>query len=155
MLPIQTVLDELKQQLTLQSQVILQAPPGAGKSTYLPLVLLKEEWFTGKIIMLEPRRLAARNIAHYLAKQLGEAVGQKVGYRLRGESKVSKETQLEIVTEGVLIRLLQKDPELNGIDLVIFDEFHVLLSSHLLHLSCQIIKSPLLLFNSFLRLIKP
>ena len=124
MLPIQTVLDELKQQLTLQSQVILQAPPGAGKSTYLPLVLLKEEWFTGKIIMLEPRRLAARNIAHYLAKQLGEAVGQKVGYRLRGESKVSKETQLEIVTEGVLIRLLQKDPELNGIDLVIFDEFH-------------------------------
>lgn len=124
MLPIHTALAELKQQLTNQSQVILQAPPGAGKSTYLPLVLLKEKWFTGKIIMLEPRRLAARNIAYYLAKQLSESVGQQVGYRLRGESKVSKETQLEIVTEGILIRLLQKDPELNGIDLVIFDEFH-------------------------------
>jgi ATP-dependent helicase HrpB len=74
--------------------------------------------------MLEPRRLAARNIAHYLAKQLGQAVGQQVGYRLRGESKVSQETQLEIVTEGILIRLLQQDPELNGVDLVIFDEFH-------------------------------
>ena len=75
MLPIQAVLPELKQQLSLCSQVILQAPPGAGKSTYLPLMLLKEKWFTGKIIMLEPRRLAARNIAHYLAKQLGQPVG--------------------------------------------------------------------------------
>ena len=124
MLPIQATLVGLKQQLALQPQVILQAPPGAGKSTYLPLVLLKEKWFQGKIIMLEPRRLAARNIAHYLAKQLNQVVGQQVGYRLRGESKVSAETQLEIVTEGVLIRLLQQDPELNGIDLVIFDEFH-------------------------------
>ncbi|WP_160063210.1 ATP-dependent helicase HrpB [Psychromonas sp. L1A2] len=124
MLPIQAVLPELKQQLSLCSQVILQAPPGAGKSTYLPLMLLKEKWFTGKIIMLEPRRLAARNIAHYLAKQLGQPVGQQIGYRLRGEAKVSTETQLEIVTEGILIRLLQNDPELTGIDLVIFDEFH-------------------------------
>ena len=124
MLPIQATLVGLKQQLALQPQVILQAPPGAGKSTYLPFVLLKEKWFQGKIIMLEPRRLAARNIAHYLAKQLNQVVGQQVGYRLRGESKVSAETQLEIVTEGVLIRLLQQDPELNGIDLVIFDEFH-------------------------------
>ena len=74
--------------------------------------------------MLEPRRLAARNVAHFLAKQLNQPIGQQVGYRLRGESKVSAETQLEIVTEGVLIRLLQQDPELNGIDLVIFDEFH-------------------------------
>lgn len=124
MLPIQAVLAELKQQLNLCPQVILQAPPGAGKSTCLPLVLLKERWFGGKIIMLEPRRLAARNIAHYLAKQLGQPIGQQVGYRLRGESKVSAETQLEIVTEGILIRLLQQDPELTGIDLVIFDEFH-------------------------------
>ncbi|TEW53774.1 ATP-dependent helicase HrpB [Psychromonas sp. RZ22] len=124
MLPVHAVLTELKQQLIHNPQVILQAPPGAGKSTYLPLVLLKEQWFTGKIIMLEPRRLAARNIAHYLAEQLGQPIGKQVGYRLRGESKVSQTTQLEIVTEGILIRLLQKDPELNGIDLVIFDEFH-------------------------------
>jgi len=124
MLPIEAILPELKQQLTSQHQVILQAPPGAGKSTFLPLRLLKERWFAGKIIMLEPRRLAARNIAHYLASQLGEEVGEKVGYRLRGEAKVSAKTQLEIVTEGILIRLLQQDPELNGIDLVIFDEFH-------------------------------
>ena len=130
MLPIQAVLPELKQQLSLCSQVILQAPPGAGKSTYLPLMLLKEKWFTGKIIMLEPRRLAARNIAHYLAKQLGQPVGQQIGYRLRGEAKVSTETQLEIVTEGILIRLLQNDPELTGIDLVIFDEFRCIVCTY-------------------------
>ena len=124
MLPIQTVFADLQHQLTVHSQVILQAPPGAGKSTFLPLALLKSGLFDGKIIMLEPRRLAARNIAHYLAEQFGEPVGGKVGYRLRGESKVSAETQLEIVTEGILIRLLQKDPELTGVDLVIFDEFH-------------------------------
>ena len=124
MLPIKTIIPDVKQQLTSHSTVILQAPPGAGKSTYLPLVLLKERWFTGKIIMLEPRRLAARNIAHFLACQLGQSVGEQVGYRLRGESKVSQTTQLEIVTEGILIRLLQQDPELNGVDLVIFDEFH-------------------------------
>ena len=124
MLPIEAIIPELKQQLTNKTQVILQAPPGAGKSTFLPLVLLKNKWFSGKIIMLEPRRLAARNVAHYLASQLGQSVGQQVGFRLRGESKVSKETQLEIVTEGILIRLLQQDPELSDIDLVIFDEFH-------------------------------
>ncbi|WP_413693792.1 ATP-dependent helicase HrpB [Psychromonas sp. KJ10-2] len=124
MLPIETVFADLQHQLTVHSQVILQAPPGAGKSTFLPLALLKSGAYRGKIIMLEPRRLAARNIAHYLAEQLGESIGEKVGYRLRGESKVSKETQLEIVTEGILIRLLQQDPELIGVDLVIFDEFH-------------------------------
>ena len=124
MLPIEIIIPELKQQLTQKKQVILQAPPGAGKSTFLPLKLLKERWFAGKVIMLEPRRLAARNIAHYLASQLGQEVGQQVGYRLRGETKISSETQLEIVTEGILVRLLQQDPELNGVDLVIFDEFH-------------------------------
>ena len=124
MLPIKSVLSDLKNQLLVKSQVILQAPPGAGKSTYLPLMMLKEKWLSGKIIMLEPRRLAARNIACYLANQLGQKVGEKVGYRLRGESKVSAQTQLEIVTEGVLIRLLQQDPELSGVDLIIFDEFH-------------------------------
>ena len=124
MLPIKKIIPELKQQLTLHNQVILQAPPGAGKSTYLPLFLLKEGGFSGKIILLEPRRLAARNIAYYLADQLNQSVGQQVGYRLRGETKVSSETQLEVVTEGILIRLLQNDPELNDVDLIIFDEFH-------------------------------
>jgi len=124
MLPIKKIIPELKQQLSLCNQVILQAPPGAGKSTHLPLVLLKEGGINGKIILLEPRRLAARNIAHYLASQLGQSVGQLVGYRLRGDTKVSAETKLEVVTEGILVRLLQDDPELNGVGLVIFDEFH-------------------------------
>ena len=97
--------------------------PGAGKSTWLPLQLLREGHFR-RIIMLEPRRLAARNIARFLAAQQQEAVGQSVGLRLRQETKVSAETRLEIVTEGVLTRMLQQDPELSGIDLVIFDEFH-------------------------------
>lgn len=124
MLPIQSILPDFKKQLLLNNQVILQAPPGAGKSTFLPLTMLQEQWFSGRILMLEPRRLAARNIAHFLAKQLHQSVGEQVGYRLRGESKVSKKTQLEIVTEGVLIRLLQADPELAGYDVIIFDEFH-------------------------------
>jgi len=123
-LPIESVLDKIKSSLSVTSQVILQAPPGAGKSTYLPYTMVADKWFTGKIIMLEPRRLAARNIATYLASLLNEAVGNTIGYRMRGESRVSKATRLEIVTEGVLTRLIQNDPELTGIDLVIFDEFH-------------------------------
>ena len=124
MLPIESVLPELTQTLHSHDKVILQAPPGAGKSTFLPLHLVKNRLFGGKILMLEPRRLAARSIAHYLAKQLGEPVGKTVGYRIRQESKVSKDTRLEIVTEGILTRLIQSEPELEGIDLVIFDEFH-------------------------------
>ena len=89
-----------------QHQVILKAAPGAGKSTYFPLQLLKSQVVTGKIIMLEPRRLAARNIARYIAKQLGESVGERVGYRVRGETKVSEITQLEIVTEGIMTRMI-------------------------------------------------
>ena len=123
-LPIESVFDELQSSLSLAPQVILQAPPGAGKSTFLPFTMVKEQWFTGKIIMLEPRRLAAKNIAFYLSSLLGEEVGKKVGYRMRGENKTSIETQLEIVTEGVLTRMLQSDPELTGIKLLIFDEFH-------------------------------
>ncbi|UTV28123.1 ATP-dependent helicase HrpB [Photobacterium atrarenae] len=123
-LPIDTVLPSLLAQLGASSQLILKAPPGAGKSTRLPLVLLQQGGIAGRIIMLEPRRLAARNIASYLAAQLGESVGQTVGLRVRGETKVSASTRLEIVTEGVMTRMLQQDPELNGIELLIFDEFH-------------------------------
>ena len=123
-LPIEAVLEELQSSLSLSPQVILQAPPGAGKSTFLPFTMVQEQWFTGKIIMLEPRRLAARNIAFYLSSLLGEAVGNTVGYRMRGENKTSTNTQLEIVTEGVLTRMLQSDPELTGIELLIFDEYH-------------------------------
>ena len=106
MLPVVQILPALIQQLTL-GNAILVAPPGAGKSTCLPLKLIESAVFTGqKIIMLQPRRIAVRSIAGYLAEQLGEAVGQTVGYRIRGESKVSANTKLEIGTEGILTRML-------------------------------------------------
>ncbi|MGR5210444.1 ATP-dependent helicase HrpB [Vibrio rotiferianus] len=123
-LPIEAVMPQLLAAVKNQHQVILKAAPGAGKSTYFPLQLLKSKITTGKIVMLEPRRLAARNVACYLAQQLGEQVGERVGYRVRGEAKVSESTQLEIVTEGIMTRMIQNDPELDGIDLLIFDEFH-------------------------------
>lgn len=123
-LPIDAVLDALRSALQQNAQVILKAPPGAGKSTQLPLSLVTHPCFDGRIILLEPRRLAARNIAYYLAAQLGESVGERIGFRVRGESKVSAQTRLEIVTEGVLTRMLQRDPELSGVSLVIFDEYH-------------------------------
>ncbi|MGF1680729.1 ATP-dependent helicase HrpB [Photobacterium minamisatsumaniensis] len=123
-LPIEDVLPPLLEQLQSRSQLILKAPPGAGKSTRLPLFILQQAGLQGRIIMLEPRRLAARNIAAYLADQLGEKVGETIGLRVRGETKVSAKTRLEIVTEGVMTRMLQQDPELEGIELLIFDEFH-------------------------------
>ncbi|ELB2038468.1 ATP-dependent helicase HrpB [Vibrio parahaemolyticus] len=123
-LPIEAVMPQLLTAVKHQHQVILKAAPGAGKSTYFPLQLIQSQVVTGKVIMLEPRRLAARNIARYLADQLGEQVGQRVGYRVRGETKVSASTQLEIVTEGVMTLMIQNDPELDGVDLLIFDEFH-------------------------------
>ena len=123
-LPIEAVMPQLLTAVKHQHQVILKAAPGAGKSTYFPLQLIQNQVVTGKVIMLEPRRLAARNIARYLADQLGEQVGQRVGYRVRGETKVSASTQLEIVTEGVMTRMIQNAPELDGVDLLIFDEFH-------------------------------
>ncbi|HHG3023728.1 TPA: ATP-dependent helicase HrpB [Vibrio parahaemolyticus] len=123
-LPIEAVMPQLLTAVKHQHQVILKAAPGAGKSTYFPLQLIQNQVVTGKVIMLEPRRLAARNIARYLAEQLVEQVGQRVGYRVRGETKVSASTQLEIVTEGVMTRMIQNDPELAGVDLLIFDEFH-------------------------------
>lgn len=120
-LPIVPILPELFQALEINNQVILQAPPGAGKSTYLPLRLLQDKVINGRILMLEPRRLATRNIAQFMANQLGEKVGQQVGYRMRGDSKVSKLTRLEVVTEGILLRMMQQDPELSGYDLIIFE----------------------------------
>ena len=123
-LPIHELLPQIAQACQASNQLILQAAPGAGKSTVVPLFLLQRLPGTGRIIMLEPRRLAARNIALYLGQQLNEPVGQQVGYRVRGEQKVSKTTRLEIVTEGILTRMLQQDPELSGVDMLIFDEFH-------------------------------
>ncbi|MBV7598344.1 ATP-dependent helicase HrpB [Aeromonas sp. sia0103] len=123
-LPIVSVLSGLFDAIDHHASVILQAPPGAGKSTLLPLELVRQARLPGRIIMLEPRRLAARNIAAFLARQLGEKVGERIGLRVRGESRVSAQTRLEIVTEGVLTRMLQQDPELPGVSLIIFDEFH-------------------------------
>lgn len=123
-LPILAVIPDLLAGVEHSPQLILKAAPGAGKSTYFPLALLKSELIDGKIIMLEPRRLAARNIARYLSQQLGESVGKTVGYRVRGETKVSSDTRLEVVTEGIMTRMIQNDPELDGIGALIFDEFH-------------------------------
>lgn len=121
-LPVDEVLAQLVTDLARHDRVILEAPPGAGKSTQVPLALLKE--LEGRIIMLEPRRLAARSLARYLAARLGEKPGETVGYRTRTDSAVGPATRLEIVTEGILVRRLQQDPELAGVSLVIFDEFH-------------------------------
>lgn len=125
MLPVADILPQLTELLARHNRVVLSAPPGAGKSTYLPLYLLKHADFAGKtLLMLEPRRLAAKSIAAYLASQLGEEVGATVGYQIRQEQKRSSNTRLLIVTEGVLTRKLQQDPELSGVDLLLFDEFH-------------------------------
>lgn len=124
-LPIHTVLPAIKQALSERNQLILQAPPGAGKTTVVPLALLDEPWLEGrKIVMLEPRRLAARNAAYRMAELLGEPVGERVGYRIRQETKVSARTRIEVVTEGILTRMLQSDPALETVGVVLFDEFH-------------------------------
>ena len=124
-LPIKTVLPKIRDALRLGMQLILQAPSGAGKTTVVPLALLDEPWLQGKkILLLEPRRLAARNAANRMAELLGEAVGGQVGYRIRQETKVSNKTRIEVVTEGVLTRMLQSDPALEEAGVVIFDEFH-------------------------------
>lgn len=125
LLPIYEALPELKQKLQEHNTVILQAPPGAGKSTVLPLELMRESWLKGqKIIMLEPRRLAARSVAARMAQQKGESAGETVGYRVRFDSQIGPNTQIEVVTEGILTRRVQEDNSLEGVGLVIFDEFH-------------------------------
>ena len=124
-LPIDAALPELSDALNTRCVAVLEAPPGAGKTTRVPLALLNEPWMAGqKLVMLEPRRLAARAAAHYMSKQLGEQVGGTVGYRVRGETRVSKHTRIEVVTEGVLARLLSADATLDGYAAVLFDEFH-------------------------------
>lgn len=125
MLPIEEHIPNIISQLQAHSNLVLQAEPGAGKSTAVPLALMQNQIAQGKkIVMLEPRRVAARSIANYLASLLEEKVGDRVGYQIRNERKTSARTQLEIVTEGVLTRRLQADPELSDIGLIIFDEFH-------------------------------
>ena len=124
-LPIEAVLPELARALASHSSVVLQAPPGAGKTTRVPLALLDAPWLQGRsIVVLEPRRLAARAAAQRMAQMRNEAVGETVGYRIRFESKTSKATRIEVLTEGILTRRLQHDPGLDGVGLVIFDEFH-------------------------------
>ena len=125
MLPIHDAIPELKAALSQGSAAVLVAPPGAGKTTVVPLELLAEPWVVGgKIIVLEPRRLAARAAAERMAMTLGEPVGRTVGFRVRMQSKVSAATRIEVVTEGVFTRMILADPELAGVACVIFDEFH-------------------------------
>ncbi len=124
-MPIERVLPHVSAALSNRRAAVLVAEPGAGKSTRVPLFLVNEPWLAGqKILMLEPRRLAARSVARYMASLLGEEVGRTVGYRVRRESRVSEVTRIEVITDGVLTRMLQRDPALEGVGCVIFDEFH-------------------------------
>lgn len=124
LLPVASILPELLLALRQSPQVLLNAPTGAGKSTWLPLQILRDGAIEGRILLLEPRRLAARNVAQRLAELLGEKPGETVGYRMRAETCVGANTRLEVVTEGILTRMIQHDPELSGVGLVILDEFH-------------------------------
>ena len=124
-LPILEILPALRRALQAQRNAVLQAPPGAGKSTVVPLELLDEPWLRGRrLIMLEPRRLATRAVASRMAQSRGEPVGETVGYRMRLESRISAATRIEVVTEGVLASILQHDPALEGVGAILFDEFH-------------------------------
>ncbi|QIL19479.1 ATP-dependent helicase HrpB [Thermomonas sp. HDW16] len=123
--PITNLLPEIRASLATHPRLVLEAPPGAGKTTQVPLALLDADWLGGrKIVMLEPRRVAARAAAGFMAKQLGEVVGQTVGYRIRFENKIGPNTRIEVVTEGILTRMLQDDPLLEGVGALLFDEFH-------------------------------
>jgi len=125
LLPIDPILPEIRKTLEQHNRAVLVAPPGAGKTTKVPLAMLEESWLKGKtILMLEPRRLAARSAAHYMAMALGQPVGQQIGYRVRGDTRVSAHTRIEVITEGILPRMLQEDPALEHAGLIIFDEFH-------------------------------
>ncbi|NOU64941.1 ATP-dependent helicase HrpB [Paenibacillus sp. LMG 31461] len=124
-LPINAILSQLVHTLQERTCAIVVAQPGAGKTTQVPLALLEAAWLQGqKILMLEPRRLAARAAARYMAKLLGEEVGKTIGYRVKNDTRVGPQTRIEVITEGVLTRMLQSDPALDGVGIVIFDEFH-------------------------------
>src|SRR3954469_2100307 len=123
-LPIDEALPALTAALSATNVAVLVAPPGAGKTTRVPLVLAEEPWAQGKILVLEPRRIAARAAADRMAKTLAERTGETVGLRVRFGSKVSAKTRIEVVTEGVFTRLILDDPELNGVSAILFDEFH-------------------------------
>jgi len=123
--PIQPLLPEVLRSLEAHPRLVLEAPPGAGKTTQVPLALLDAPWRgDGRILMLEPRRVAARAAAGFMARQSGEQPGETVGYRIRFESKVSARTRVEVVTEGILTRMIQDDPTLEGVAAIVFDEFH-------------------------------
>lgn len=124
-LPIDIILPELRAALSTQKNVVLSAEPGAGKTTRVPISLLNEKWLNGKkVLMLEPRRLAAIRSSTYMSEQLGEKVGETIGYRIRGENRVGKNTRIEVVTEGILTRMIQDDASLPDVGIIIFDEFH-------------------------------
>ncbi|MGB0498616.1 MAG: ATP-dependent helicase HrpB, partial [Rubricella sp.] len=123
-LPVEDALPALLAAIEARGMAVLQAPPGAGKTTRVPIALLETRRIAGRIVMLEPRRIAARAAAERMAETLGEPVGRTVGYRIRGESRVSARTRIEVVTEGILTRMIQSDPDLPGIGCVVFDEFH-------------------------------
>ncbi|MBE1284142.1 MAG: ATP-dependent helicase HrpB [Rhodobacteraceae bacterium] len=123
-LPIDAILPDLIRALSTRGRAVLQAPPGTGKTTRVPLAMLQAGLTKGRIVMLEPRRLAARAAAERMAETLGEKVGQTVGYRIRGDARVSEQTRIEVVTEGILTRMLQSDPDLPSVGAVLFDEFH-------------------------------
>jgi ATP-dependent helicase HrpB len=124
-LPVDEALPALRAALTNGTSAVLQAPPGAGKTTHVPLALVNEPWLAGsRIVMLEPRRLAARAVTHRMAQLLGERAGDTVGYRVRRDTRTGPKTRIEVVTEGILTRMLQSDATLEGVGLLIFDEFH-------------------------------
>ena len=123
-LPAFSIADSINQTLRESANLVVTAPPGAGKSTLLPLTILEGMSSKGKILMLEPRRLAARQIAERMASLIDEPAGKTVGYRVRFENKVSAETRIEVLTEGILTRMLVNDATLDGVDVIIFDEFH-------------------------------
>jgi len=124
-LPVSEIIPDVKHELSISNTLIVSAPPGAGKSTLLPITLINEHWLSNKkIILLEPRRLAAKSIAIRMASMLNEDIGSTIGYRIRFETRISEKTKIEVVTEGILTRMLQQDNSLESVGLVIFDEFH-------------------------------
>ena len=123
-LPINEIITKLQEAVSVEKRALIVAPPGAGKTTIIPLKLLNNQNITGQIIVLEPRRLAARAAASQMAVLLNEPVGETVGFQIKGLNKVSKQTRIVVITEGILIRMIQSDPSLSKVGCIIFDEFH-------------------------------